>query len=336
MLSLDCLAVEMELVGWARTTERPAGMPDISASIGLLDATCFLYPSIQAAEAGEGFGGSAAVVAVPLASRPDLAVRYVVTNWHVAVNAGCSVIRINKRDGTARAIDVGPEDWHFLPGGPDLAAIQLNLTADDKVTAIPTNVFVTGGAGEAFVGDDVFTVGRFIDYDGRETNRPSLRFGAISMMEADIRQGTGFHGRSIIVDTHSRTGFSGSPVYIYRPGTTTQLPFSFKNSNLPKRSGPKASHRTWGVGNDTQVKLLGIHWGQFPERWEINSAPAQPKRRDENSIVRDGEYVEGLSGMSCICPASQVLNLLHCDKLSDQRRALEASGVLNAVPKPEV
>lgn len=300
-------------------------MPDISASLHILDATCFLYPSREAAEAGEGFGGSGVLVSVPLISRPDQCFVYIVSNWHVAVSGGFSVVRLNKIDGGVHIIEFGPEDWHFVPKGPDLAAVQVPLPKDVKTTFLSLNMFVTDDLGEAFVGDDVFTVGRFIDYDGQETNEPSLRFGAISMMDASVHQLTGFRGRSIIVDTHSRTGFSGSPVYLYRPGAIVITGVSMGNTSAPKLNGPKTSQRTWGFGNDTRIKLLGVHWGQFPERWEIarhekyvKSAAAQAAK------ITAGEYVEGLSGMSCICPASQVVDLLQSEKLRQQRQELEA------------
>jgi hypothetical protein len=41
--------------------------------------------------------------------------------------------------------------------------------------------------------DDVFMIGRFIDYDGVETNKPALRFGHISMIDPQIRATDGIY-----------------------------------------------------------------------------------------------------------------------------------------------
>src|SRR5205823_82762 len=62
-------------------------------------------------------------------------------------------------------------------------------------------------------------IGLFVDHDGVTTNVPSARFGNISMLpnkNATIEQPTNYRGESYVVDMHSRTGFSGSPVFVYR------------------------------------------------------------------------------------------------------------------------
>lgn len=311
-------------------------MPDISASLGLLDATVFLYPSVEDAEKGKKFGGSGVIIGIPAQPFPEASFIYVVTNWHVACQSGNSVIRINTSDGKTHIVDKDPSEWIFLPGKQDLAAIRIEDFGNKKLNYIGTSLFITDDEkSDAHVGDDVFMVGRFIDYDGHETNRPALRFGTLSMMDAPIRQPTGFQGRSIIVDMHSRTGFSGSPVYVYRPGGITVLTeMTINNPNLPKLEGPKRSHRKWGIGNDVKVRLLGVLWGQFPERWEIQH------KRDDNlasaALVTDGSYVNGFSGMSCVVPASQILELLNHpilkeDRTSSEQEIIQLSNYLNKI-----
>src|SRR5271170_5484166 len=70
-------------------------------------------------------------------------------------------------------------------------------------------------------GEDVFMVGRFIDHDGKDANIPSVRFGNISTLPQPIEQPSGStNNKSFILDLHSRTGYSGSPVFVYRtPGS---------------------------------------------------------------------------------------------------------------------
>jgi hypothetical protein len=296
-------------------------MPDISASLDVLDATFFLYPSPEDARKGTKFGGSGVIVSAPLDNSTVQRVTYAVTNWHVACAGGSSVIRLNQPDGRAYIIDKDPSEWSFLPGRQDVAVTPLHVFGNVKASSIPTSAFITEeGENDAHVGDDIFMVGRFVDFDGHETNRPATRFGTLSMMDAPIKQPTGFRGRSIIVDMHSRTGFSGSPVYIYRPGPTSLMTHIKENyPNLPKYEGHPPSFRKWGIGNNVQVRLLGILWGQFPELWEIRDGANQP--REAASLVIEGAYVRGFSGMSCVIPASQIHEILELPKLKSLRAA---------------
>ena len=297
-------------------------MPDISASLHLLDATFFLYPSPEHAEKGACFGGTGVIIGVPVKSRPNILMTYAVTNWHVACRDGLSVIRLKSRNGEIHILDKDPSEWTFLPGKQDLAATPIRLPRPDGAppSIVPTTLFIGHGEkSECHVGDDVFMVGRFVDFDGQETNRPATRFGTISMLDAPIRQPTNFCGHSVVVDMHSRAGFSGSPVFVYRPSFASVLTTPIKHAGVLPSIGQVPSYRTWGAGNHTEVRLLGILWGQFPEQWEINSkvAPAQ----GEASLVTEGSFVRGFSGMSCVIPACQISELLDHPDLKSVRDA---------------
>jgi hypothetical protein len=130
------------------------------------------------------------------------------------------------------------------------------------------------------------------------------------MIGANVLQPTRYKGPSYIVDVHSRTGFSGNPVYVYRPGGTTSI-----GGQAVMGTGGigVASRRMWGIGNDTQLKLLGIQWGQFPEQWEIGKKTAQETA--EAPLVTEGGYVTGFSGMSCVIPATDIPLLLALPEL---------------------
>jgi hypothetical protein len=233
-----------------------------------------------------------------------------VTNWHVACR-GSSVIRVNTKDGKAQAFDYGPDQWHFKPGGPDIA-ISPPLRLDPnihRVEALGPDFFLTKEEEanlEIDAADDVFMLGRFINYDGVETNKPAFRFGHISITNANILQKTGFAGRSIVVDMHSRTGFSGSPVFVYRtPGAI----FARKDTLM---------------GGGHIHKLLGIHWGQFPELWELDSGKGRVADAEQSAhLVLDGKYVRGLSGMTCVCPTEAILELLQAPQLQHMREHQE-------------
>src|SRR5262249_51938844 len=162
-----------------------------------------------------------------------------------------------------------------------------------KWSYIPTDSFAVGDDiwnGRVALGDDVFMIGMFVDHDGDQVNVPSARFGNISVMPlpfANIRQGTGLQTPSYVIDMHSRSGFSGSPVFMYRP----------PQQDLPEQLVP-ATHRN--VNIDTIFRFLGIHFGQFPEEWEIGRRKPRRTEARKRGLITDGAYVTGWSGMTIV------------------------------------
>ena len=71
--------------------------------------------------------------------------------------------------------------------------------------------------------------------------------------------------------------------------------------------------------------LLGIHWGQFPEKWEIigKTKPTKKEAR-RKALITDGKYVDGLSGMTCVCPSYDMLEVLEMPDLKEERETIEA------------
>lgn len=283
-------------------------MPDLSSAQSVLASTIFLYPSREAAEAGEQFGGSGVLIGKPLTHRRDLMIAYAVTNWHVACSGGNSIIKYTDFQGRTQILETDPSEWEFIPGGPDIAACIFGPERNKTAKMVPDYIFASDAPGDIFIGEDVFMAGRFVDYDGKDTNRPALRFGAVSMLDAPIKQPTGSMSPSHIVDMHSRTGFSGSPVYAYRPRGRISANGNSVSGVRIAPGAPPLSRRTWGDGTQMEMKLLGLQWGQFPEMWEVVGSPDRAKA--EASLVTDGQYVTGFSGMSCVIPAHQIQKLL--------------------------
>lgn len=287
-------------------------MPKLGEYRFILDNVVFVYRSAEQAIEGRKGGGTGFFVAVPAERAPDAYHHiYVVTNVHVTRNEP-RTLRVNTRDGKVDVITVA--NWVSIANGPDVAVAPVNLD--------PTRYVVEALRADSWLltkeeltrleldaGDDVFMVGRFIDYDGIQTNRPSLRFGHISMKEANIVQSaTGYSGPSFVVDMHSRTGYSGSPVFVYRTG-----------GSIFGKPGTI-------VGGGHLMKLLGIHWGQFPERWELARGAAT--RKDETDpaeaeLIVDGQYVRGLSGMTCVVPSWDILATLAAPQLVEHRARVE-------------
>jgi len=277
----------------------PIGMPRIPEKF--LSTVFFLYKDRGSAKRGGKAGGTGFFVTVPSEQHNDYLHLYAVSNWHVACR-GTSVIRVNTPDAEPRIIDKDPSDWEFdNKTGSDIAAtpIDLDQLLSQKIAPIGTGAFAPDGSEEPdiSVGDDVFMVGRFVDYDGGKTNAPSVRFGCISMMPVPLKQETGKVVDCYCLDMHSRTGYSGSPVFVYRtPGTDLHM---MEESNLFDMAGGFL----W---------FLGIHVGQFPETLEI-LGPSRKK-----------QHVKGMSGMTYVSPASRILEVLMIDKFRDQRAAKDA------------
>ena len=309
------------------------GMPRIPRRV--INSVFYLYESREDAEQGKKPGGTGFIVQYN--ERPGLHL-YGVTNWHVACQ-GCSVIRINTKDGGTDIIDLDPSEWHFVPGKHDIAVVPLNLNLQlHEAAAVSTGLFAKPTAyrpNAIGVGDDAFMIGLFVDHGGAATNVPSARFGNVSMLadpNARIRLSTGYHAESFIVDMHSRTGFSGSPVFAYRTfgselseNPNKGVPFDdlhidqFQSRPIGTRSANPIYGRLSGyIGSRQMFRLLGIHWGQFPETWLL-SERSRLIAEGNRYLVFDGAYVEGMSGMTCVAPAWQILEVLELPELARLR-----------------
>src|SRR6266404_2582666 len=146
----------------------PTNVPQLGDYNWLLDTVFFLYDDREKAERGAPTGATGFLVMVPSELNAGRGYVYGVTNWHVACR-GTSVVRINRPDSAPEIFDFGPEDWSFVPNSYDVAVVSLPVRrAIHKVSYIPTSLFLTPDVQreqEIGVADDVFMIGRFIDYD---------------------------------------------------------------------------------------------------------------------------------------------------------------------------
>ena len=268
----------------------------------IVDSALYLYASREDALAHKNFGGTAFLLSMTSERYPEITYFYVVSNWHVAVRDGCSVLGLNTLDGSTDAYELGPEDWVFDPNGDDVAVALVRLNFDvHRVNPIPIKLIYSkaqmlapdpDGVG---LGDDVFMMGRFIDSEYLATNSPAIRFGHISAVMAQVQQpGRGFR-ESYCLDMHSRNGYSGSPVFAYRtPGTN--LARTYLSGGIPELK-------------ETVLVLLGAHFGQFGEPLEI--------------VGGGGGSVAGFSGMTGVVPAWKIRELIDCDALKQQRKIFD-------------
>jgi hypothetical protein len=297
-------------------------MPKIPANIK--NAAFYLFPTKEDAEKGSNFGGTGFIVTVPsrMHAKYGRAFHYAVTNWHVAVQ-GSPVIRLNTKSGAPDFIDAGPEDW-FFDGRHDIAVLPINLDAERHVaTSVHSRALMSRDDAEALQigpGDDVFMVGRFIDHDGGERNQPALRFGNISMDPTPIEQSNGVKADAYCIDLHSRSGFSGSPVFVYR------TPDSDLSDRQPPTTTPNIglTYRPVQITSRQMLLLLGIHFAQFPEMWEVTSKGKLRHDESNEPLLTDGKYIKGLSGMTCVLPAWSIIDVLNMPILRKMRDETEA------------
>jgi hypothetical protein len=159
---------------------------------------------------------------------------------------------------------------------------------------------------------------------------------------AIIEQPTGYEGESYVVDMHSRTGFSGSPVYVYRTfgnDLTSLWGDSFEeieiNNPQSDNNFRKITARHGRIRTNKLFRLLGIHYAQFPEKWPWSEQEATAEARRD--LAAKTGYVEGMSGMTCVIPAWDIMEVLEMPVLKDLRHPgiVAARRADASKPKPE-
>jgi hypothetical protein len=292
----------------------PFGMPRLRQAVPF--STFYLYGRSPSGEL-RGPKGTGVFVA-RRATRAGLPAHlYAVTAYHVAVSGGASTLRINttekignKEVMRSRFIEHGPEDWQFVPGGDDIAVLDLTDEVSkhkgDFAFTVPEPDFVSVEFiknAEVGPGEDGFMAGLFLSNPGADFNIPAVRFGNISQganFLQPIKQGNKIARPSYVFDMHSRPGFSGSPVWIYRTPATAL-------TGIRQDGG-------WDLPTENNVflKLLGIHSGQFLEDVTIESGGAN-----------DDSNMEIPSSMTVVAPAWAITEALDLPKLKEQREMRE-------------
>jgi hypothetical protein len=328
------------------TVYKRVGMPKIPQDV--INVAFYLYSTRADAEAGVNPQGTGFLLGIPGGGdlrRYDHV--YAVTNWHLAVQKNeaegiipASIVRLNAVEGVRILDDL---TWHHIDKGPDIAVAPLDLDfshrSQNHVRIIESGMFASNNDIESQnigVGEDVFMFGLFVDHGGEEKNAPSARFGNISMLpsiEAPIEQGTGGSCPCFILDMHSRSGVSGSPVFVYRT-------FGSDLTRVEHHTKIKFGASDMILQGETLFKFLGVHLGQFQEEWEIGTNRRIAESRKKH-LVREGEYVVGMSGMTIVIPAwefEKVLNLPELVKMrkeKDDEEERKQGAKRKAIWKPE-
>lgn len=242
---------------------------------------------------------------------------YAVSNWHVVARKGASIIRLNTKEGKTHPIEFDPSEW-VTSQDDDLAIIDITDKISQKrddARCFGLEMFATKDVisdKEIGPGDDVFMIGLFANYDGGERNKPCARFGNISMLAQDdalVPQENGPAQPRHLVDMRSRTGFSGSPVYVYR---------------TPSSDIRAANSGKWNlnVKDNLFLHFLGVHSGQFRE--PINARKGSKANEIIGDPIKEGDELLIPSSMTMVVPAWRVRALMDDDKLAEQREKRDA------------
>jgi hypothetical protein len=293
-----------------------------------LDVAIYCYRSEEDAQAGRRSGGSGFLVLVPATSPEPLTVEpilpqqiwigaardigplhyrwfcYAVTCWHVAEAA--PVIRINTRDAGHDIISLTPSDWHHHATS-DLAVTLIDIKPKHHAAlTVPIEMLllpVESDMLDVGIGDNIYSVGRFINHEGTQTNRPVVRFGNISVMPGDpvFVKGVGPQ-EAYLIETRTIPGYSGSPVFLEVP------PWELNT----EPSGTE--RRILGDRQIPFVKLLGVAGGYLMGRNEAINVQVGGK-------TLQGYRAEPNTGMMWCIPAWKLMELLNRADLRAQRDA---------------
>lgn len=309
-------------------------MPRLSE--GALCTVFFVYPSEDEAREGLPLGGSGFFVAVPLPDDARSGHVYAVSNRHVVFSdsyekkLGTPAIRVNTKDGKFDVIGTNADEWHVPANGDDLAVRLMQFGPDhewqfESISGLAD--LETIDRYRLGLGDEVFSIGRFLDEDGRAIkNHPVARFGSVALMpEVPVKaDDAGRFQDSYLVEMRSRAGFSGSPVYVC---IDPFLDFTDRPQARPQRG----ESRRPKIG----PWLLGVHWGQLP-------AVGPDAKRATGAASTS--YATAMTG---VVPAYRLKQFLLEDPiLKEQRRELEEhlaqnstaatlEGAFRAAPIPE-
>jgi hypothetical protein len=329
----------LSAAGYLKGHRKKVDVPRIGQ--GILDSAIYLYPSERAANDGERVGGSGFLMHVRdtwaldnpevrnmVARDPEAASTYAVTNWHV-IGSGGTVVRLNlaMSNGTD-TIATNASDWIQHPDGDDVAVLPITLPRKRyRMACIPLTMCYpsdqewrtspSGGRAERLMaGDEAFFVGRFIGYDGKQTNSPTARFGnLITARTQKVPSRLGIEQESFLVEARSMSGYSGSPVFAYLPYAVTQRARSDRTQADLLRlatTGSMPTEQYVREGPD-EVWLIGIDHGHLPDHKRV-------LERDKETPVPDEWYVEQNSGVMGVVPAWKIREILEGETLVERRK----------------
>jgi hypothetical protein len=303
-------------------SKRVVVVPPIS--LQYLDAVVFLYATEQDANQSWPAGGCGFLVGVQFDDGRPIDHLYVVTCSH-NIDLGFPIVRVTSQRG---GVEVLPKANWVKSKDFDLAIqpVPVQFGAWWRQEYVPDHKFLDVPNIHQWPlvpGDEVFTVGRFIGQDGTVENHPLVHTGVIALLPFTLVENPEMHRQelSILVELHSRPGYSGSPV------------FGYMSEKIPSLG----VERTGIPNEDPFVFLLGM------QRLLITRVAQLTDVKGADT----GQFARIPTGIAAVVPAWEIHKLLkeHPD-LIEQRQTDEAKydpeGAIfyenasqGAVPTPE-
>ena len=241
---------------------------------------------------------------------------YAISNRHAVSDFSC--IRINKDEDKTRIIELDPVDWQWSDTD-DLAAVDvtdhLSFNAEtnswlDRISWVNEFDFVSkeiAWFSDIGIGDQTVMLGLFADHAGGLKNLPVGRFGYLAATPDDsnpvkLELSDRLSRPSYLNGMRSRSGFSGSPVWVWR------TPHDDMN-----RVGFNGRDQLFHPRN-AFLYLVGVHRGQFREQTIIRSTEAE-------RALHSGDRIEIASSMTVLVPAWEITTLL--DKATFRQKRVE-------------
>jgi hypothetical protein len=285
----------------------------------LLTTSIFLYGSVRDAISGANWGGSGFLFGLPSRANPSRTHLYAVSNDHVIHS--CPVVRLVKATGEPYVLPGTDADWQSHPAGDDIAIRSLGAVPNSEFGWLWTGLILghrdidQEGIGP---GDDCMMIGRYVNQEQRQFDRPAVRFGNLAMMPELIHNSDrSFNQESFLVDMRSHSGFSGSPVIVYfeEPGWRKLPPLSEGIEDDIVAKAKAMEERTVGrplSGIMGKMWLLGIDWGHLPIWDDVFD--------DHKRIIA---RMRVNSGIAAVVPAWKLLDLLDEDAVAMARDTAE-------------
>jgi hypothetical protein len=318
----------------------------------VLGSSVFLYASQDDAEGGANWGGSGVLVGIWSQANPSRVHLYAVTNHHIANSF--PVVRLVNKAGDPYVLPGTQSDWDPPhPDGDDIAIRPLGALPGHEYWFIPDGLLLSEAdlnpeefPDQISPGDDCVMVGRHINRELRQFDRPVVRFGNLAMLPELIYQDErAFDQESFLVDMRSHSGFSGSPVFVYYedlgwrllspgpelppareyPPIDKSLSYEDAVKEIDRRYDERKqeieahseAHNERIAGREMsglmgKTWLLGINWGHLPTWHDVYDANKEYFGRMKAS-----------TGMAAVVPAWKLRDLLNEKEVATARDKAE-------------
>ncbi len=318
----------MDNIGKIYTDYRLGGVPryylgkpddwDMKVIAEILKCTVFM-----GCQNGENFTpyGTGFFVGVPYKNSVSWQHDYLVTAKHLIDKdkAGCNSFRVNTRDGVSKSVFISKSQrWYDHPTEvADVYVTPIDVEDDWDMLVLPAGMIaskdIIGNDAWITTGSDVFITGFFEEFNHGLKNYPIVRKGSIAMLpkERIYSEGIG-EIESYLIESRSRGGLSGSPVFWYASSDDLDMKkvYEKKGALVPSGIKPVIRQNYWG--------LLGLIQGHFD---------VKDKDKEDSDPEYDSElsYKKGVinAGIASVTPSIKIEDILNIPELVKQREEAE-------------